>query len=699
MNNISLQNAQKSGKSPLFILIIILFGFILYGNTLSHDYALDDAIVITQNVFTQQGVQGIDEIFKYDSFVGFWLNSYKNKTADEIQQDKKLVAGGRYRPLSFAVFAIEHQIFGDNPHVHHFFNVFYYILTSIMLYLFLLELFPKKEGKNLYLTIPFVTVLLFMAHPVHTEVVANIKGRDELLSLLGAITAGWAYVKYLGNTKLKYLIVAFFAMFLGLLSKEITIAWLAVIPVFAWMFKEQNLKKHLKPFLSIFVPTIIFLLIRQSVLGWGSIANESNIAQELMNNPFLEAKGTQHAGTILFTLWVYIRLLIFPHPLTYDYYPYHIPLHEITDPICIFMFVLYLFFIVVLILSIIKYYRNKASVPLKVVGVSLLMFLAPLSVVSNIFFPIGAFMGERFIYFSSLGFVFPIAWILVVFLQKRITDLSKYSKIAFSILIIILSLYSIKSVVRNKAWKDDFTLFTTDVKTSKNSAKSNTSAGGKLLERAKVEKDKKIASEEVDQAIVYLNRALEIHPMYVDPMILLGNAHYQKNRNIAKALHWYAEILKIRPYHNLAISNARLILPQVVGLFAQKNSVNTPDEIINACKEFDSVKSGVPEIYRIMGLMYARYKNDFKTAIPYYEKALEINPNDLDSWKDLGVIYGQSGNFERALNAFKKSFELNPEDAQAVFNIAVTYQNTGNIDEANKWFSKYKVMSGKVSDK
>ena len=89
------------------MLAITVFAFVLYGNTLNHDFVLDDAIVITNNQFTQKGTEGISDIFKYDTFTGFWLSSYPGKTADQIQEEKKLVAGGRYRPLSLATFALE----------------------------------------------------------------------------------------------------------------------------------------------------------------------------------------------------------------------------------------------------------------------------------------------------------------------------------------------------------------------------------------------------------------------------------------------------------------------------------------------------------------------------------------------------------------------------------------------------------------
>lgn len=690
-NEKTLKSKQNKG---LIYAIFLVFGFVLYGNTISHDYALDDAIVITQNVFTQQGIQGVDDIFKYDSFVGFWMNSYPGRTAEQIQEDKKLVAGGRYRPFSIATFAIEKSLFGDNPAVHHVINILIYILTAIILYKLLIALFPLSNSGTI-VNFPLLAVLLFMAHPIHTEAVANIKGRDELLSLFGALLAAWAYLKYLDKKHLKYLVIAFFAIFLGLLSKEITITWLAVIPVGAWFFKEKNLKKHLTPFVSIVIPALIFLLIRQSVLGWG--IGEKQIAQELMNNPFLAAEGSERIGTILFTLFMYLRLLVFPHPLTYDYYPYHIPLTGVDSGIPIAMIFLYATMFIFMLYAMYRYAKKSASFSMRMFAFIFMLYLAPLSVVSNLFFPVGVFMAERFVYFSSLGFVLLLAWGMIDGLPKRI-PMKSTKLIGRILLFVVIGLYSGKTIARNAAWKNDFVLFTTDVKTSVNSAKANTTAGGKLLERAKLLNNRKSkdyapqqADEYVDLAMKYLNRAIEIHPTYVDPMLLLGNAHYQKNRNIAEAVGWYAEILKIRPYHELAVKNTRLILPQVVGLFAdQKNTpTNTPDEIIVACEKFISIKPDVSEIYRIEGLMYARYKNDFETAIPLYEKALEINPKDADAWKDLGVIYGQSNQFELALQAFQKVVKINPNDVQAMFNIAVTYQNLGDVDAANQWFARH----------
>ena len=113
------------------VLLTGILGFLLYANTLSHGFVLDDKIVITENQFTKQGFSGIKDIFTHDSMTGFF------------GRDKNLVAGGRYRPLSMAIHAVEWEIFGDWPLVYHLINVLCYALTGILLFFVLLQFFSQ----------------------------------------------------------------------------------------------------------------------------------------------------------------------------------------------------------------------------------------------------------------------------------------------------------------------------------------------------------------------------------------------------------------------------------------------------------------------------------------------------------------------------------------------------------------------------
>jgi hypothetical protein len=189
-------------------LIIPLLGFALYWMSLSYGFVLDDQIVITDNKFTKEGFAGIWDILSQESFSGYFGG----------QQD--LVAGARYRPLSIVTFAIEYAFFEDNTFIRHFINVLLYGLLGLMMFRILALLMPGKEMTSWWLGIPFLAVVLYILHPVHSEVVANIKGRDEIMTAIGAFGALYFALRYLPSGNWLWLLWSGVSLFLGLMSKE-----------------------------------------------------------------------------------------------------------------------------------------------------------------------------------------------------------------------------------------------------------------------------------------------------------------------------------------------------------------------------------------------------------------------------------------------------------------------------------------------
>lgn len=705
------QNEQTE-RNPIFpdmgkfywkpLLAFTILAFVLYTNTINHDYALDDAIVITGNQFTQKGTDGISEIFKYDTFVGFWLSSYKGKTAEQIQEEKKLVAGGRYRPLSLATFAIEVEFFGKNfkdangqvthkgnPTISHFLNIVFYLFNGCVLFIILMRLFPPEKEKKWYFSFPFIVTLLFLAHPIHTEAVANIKGRDELMTLLGSLMALYFTIKYLDTKKIYHIIIASVSLFLGLMSKENAITFLAIIPITIYYFTDHKLSSNLKANLPLLLAAGIFLLIRGQILGFGG--GEKEIASEIMNNPFLYATASQKLATIFFTLWVYIKLLIFPHPLTYDYYPNQIEIIEWGNPSAFLPLLLYVGMGLYAVYGLL---REK-----DVFSYSIWFYLLPLSVVSNIFFPVGTFMNERFVFISSIGFCIIIGWLIYKYIPKLIKNVQSSNYLIGFVMIVILGLYSVKTISRNNAWENDLVLFTTDVQVSTNSAKSNCSAGGKLIEEAQKPENKnnpKVHNQMCVEAIGYLERSIEIYPKYIDALNLLGNAHYEYNFDVAKSLHYYSKVLAIKPFHGIAYGNARIVLQNSFNLLNSAQTTATSQEIIYSCQEIIAVQPEFGEAYHLMGVLYGKHMNMLDSAMIYLQKADKCNFNKNASfYKDLGVVYGMSSMYPEALNSFLKAIEYDPSDSQTYFNVGVTYQQLGDIQNANLYLSKSEELKQK----
>jgi protein O-mannosyl-transferase len=636
--------------------IVFAFAFLLYVNTLDLKYTLDDALMITGNTFTQKGIAGIKEIFTNDAFVGFLGKN-------------NLLPGGRYRPLSQVMFAVEKEMFGFNPFVGHLINILLYALTCMLLYIILKKLFTTYTSNIWFLSLAFVSALLFAAHPLHTEVVANIKGRDEILCLLLSLTSVYFSVQYIEKQKFYQLIIIFIAFFLAILSKENALTFLAAIPLVLYMFTKARPKDYIMILLPLVVGVVVYFVLRISMIG-ARITNVNNT--ELLNDPFVGVSLMNKYATIMFIWLKYLILLILPHPLTHDYYPKQIPIVGFGD----FKALLPLIIFGALLVFALWKFRSK-SIP----AFAILFFIITFSIVSNFAFNIGTFMNERFMFTALLGFCVFIAWFITVYLRKKINNADNYRNTATFILIVLLLGYSIKTISRNRVWMDDVTLFTTDVKISTNSTKCNTSAGGKLLEKADSTKNNEIQKNQyIRQAYGYLKKAVEIYPANLNAWNLLGNADIKLQDYVA-ARSCFENCLKINRQNPYALNNL-LYLAQVT------NKEKQFKEAIIDYKLLLTYKPEVPEYYYGLGVAY-RGMNQFDSAIISLNKALQLKPAYVDAMSKLGEIYGQNLNrIDAAEDCFLRAIAVNPKDESSLENLGIVYGIKKDFNKSLSFFQK-----------
>jgi len=613
--------------------LILALSFILYGNSIMNKYALDDAIVVSENMYTKQGFAGIKKLLTTDTFRGF----FKKK--------KNLVAGGRYRPLSLVTLAIEYEFFGLNPHVSHFFNILLYGLSAILLYIVLLQLFEYKEGE-IWKYLPLLTTLLWLFHPLHTEAVANIKGRDEILKLLGSLGAMYYLLHYMKYHRKLDLLWSAIILFLALMAKETAITFLAIIPIAVYLFYPKEKQKSMGIILLPMLLAIgIYLYIRFQVIGLPS----SKLPTELMNNPFLGMTTGQKFATIVFTFGVYLKLLFVPYPLTYDYYPYHIAVHTWSEPIIWLIVLIHLGLLFLFVLDI------KRT---RIFALGIFIYVASFSVVSNLLFPVGTFMNERFMYIPSIGFTLIIGYLLLRYLSNK-------QMIFRSVLWIVILLFSIDTIARNRDWYDDFTLFTHDVNISYDSTKSNASAGGKLIEKATVKGfDKAERKKMLTQALFYLHRSVKIDSEYTDALLLMGNVQYYLNKDIDSSWYYYRKILLMNRHYERVYTNLNIML-------TDKVPIDTRIRVWRGALQFDSLRY---EPNYELGNLYGRYKNNMDSAFYFLLRAQRIKPDDKHVHKDLGVAYGMNGDLKNALIQMQWAYKLDPNDLQNLKNLFVTAQ-------------------------
>lgn len=69
-------------------------------------------------------------------------------------------------------------------------------------------------------------------------------------------------------------------------------------------------------------------------------------------------------------------------------------------------------------------------------------------------------------------------------------------------------------------------------------------------------------------------------------------------------------------------------------------------------------------------------------ARAFFEKAAELNPQDVTSFINLGVMDGQAGDLESAEQKFREAIERRPDRAEGFWNLSVVLQMTGRHEEA-----------------
>ncbi len=489
-------------NNQLLLLVLITIG--LNFNTLFNAYALDDGVVMTENTVVEKGIYGIPEILTKDLFYGF------DKTSGDLSE-------ARYRPFSLIIFAIEHQFFGENPMISHFVNVLLFSLLIILLH----KLLHDYIFRNQTYILSFVTCLLFAVHPIHTEVIANVKSRDEIIAFVFLISLLLMFFKYADNPKKIYLVLGSIFFFLALLTRESSITFIAVVPLCLFFFSNKSIPQGVLQSVPLIILLIFYLYLRNLIIA-NAQATATISSTNVMNAPFLLATNMEGFATKIFILLKYLGLLFFPHPLSFDYGYNQIPYITTTS----FKFVISAFVIVSLISLALLLIKKKS-----IYSFSILYFFITISIVSNFVVDVGTPLSERFLFQPSLAFCIIVAALFNHFQAK--------SKLVFNgALVIILILFSTKTITRNAVWKNNETLALTDVKSSTNSERTNHYAMELYILKANAASDLKIRNEYIQKSINHGERTLSIYPDNPNVIMELGIAYYSLGQYFKTADLW-----------------------------------------------------------------------------------------------------------------------------------------------------------------
>ncbi len=619
-------------KMPIGALFCAALAISLYLTAIGHGFVLDDNLVITSNTHIQEGMGGIPDLLKYNYAHGH--DGYND---------------GLYRPLSLVSFAIGQAMHELNPSIMHITQALFYGLLVLMLYLWLSQLFVDHKAAVFWI------VVLFTVHPIHTEVVANIKSRDELFALLFFAIAAWQFTLWLNSRKVTSLIWAMLFMLLASFSKESAVTFIAIIPLIA-IYLKSNRKTVALGSLAMSAPVALFLIIRSLVLS--NLGEVDSGVANLLQNSLIEMGGIAERIVTSATIQgLYIEKLFFPVKFSHDYSFNAIPVVGFSSLIGLLWLIINVGFIGLGVWG---------AMQQKLWAFGILFYYITISVVSNLFILIGAMAAERFVFTPSLGWVFAI-----VFALFGVERIKKFRTPALAVITLV---FTGLTLFRIPDWKSNLELFTTDVEVSDNSARAHYNAGTALNDHAKAKPRE--AKESFAKAEYHLTRAIEIWPEYQDAYNNLGIT-YMNSGAIEKAYETYSTLIKRFPTYNKARYN--------MGMTCY-NLKKYPE----AEKHLEVYLSAYPT--NVNALLYAAeaegYQSKFGEAREHLLSLVAIDPNSVNGYMKLGIASGMLQDNENALKHLKKAEQLAPKNADVKINLAVYYLSNGVPNEAKAYLEQ-----------
>ncbi len=658
-----------------------------FSNTLNHDYVWDDSIVITSNERVKKGINGIPELFtRYNT----------NNLSDRYG----------FRPLILSSYAIEVSLFGLNPKANHAFNIFYFGVLCIVLFLLLKKIFVG----NIWL--PLLITLLYISHPLHSEVVANIKSRDEIFAMLFGCLSLLLFLTYAETNAAKYLLLAFAAFLLGLMSKESNLIYAVLIPsALVWFTKLSYrqimfltlplgvlsaiiipgtiiLKLVITPIALMAISILYFLYHKIKLLNIREVnytaissfvllaflvgaltlysiqyvpfISSEEIAQKPIqqipddeNGLYLEHKvlGNPLMGLpVGSTIQVMANsLLIIKNYTQLFFYPHPLVYYYGFNQISLVFWnmgeiVLYALLYVLFLVAIFCLIPN-----FKALSFAMLFFAIAIIPYTHILKLLDDFMADRYMFAPSLGLCMSTILILwkygglsVLFESKHIDKANNYFKFLSKGGVSLLALIVLMIGFSSHTYSRN-KVWKDNFSLVSNDLENLNNCARAHYYYANECFSKYKASQDNDEKQLYQNKVIE---------------HYTKSITINKSS-FFARINLGKAYATFGMyDDAFRIFKETIVLFSEQTVG-----------------------YYNIGHLHFTLKN-FKEAIPYLERANQIRPKHRETYADLAWAYFHTGNTDAAINLLLDGIKLMPEFLSNYGNLSAIHFELGNYTEA-----------------
>jgi protein O-mannosyl-transferase len=493
-----IDSACSARNIRLLTAILVAAVLLVYANSLFNGFVWDDNQIIVNNPVNRDFGNLRQLLFGADVV-------YADDVADY------------YRPLNRLTYMVEYRLYGLNPVGYHLVNVLIHAANVVLLFMLGRRLFGE--------TLPaWAAALIFAVHPLNTEAINFISGRNNALATLFVLATVLLYQRGCEKNSRHLFILAGAAMFCGALCKEIALMvlpFLLLAPVAGDKPTRLNLRQRLLTLLPCAAGAALYLGLRTAALSAAVVPAgvHAGLWQRLSINIYAVPK--------------YLSLVLFPAALQ----NYHFVPADFREQWSLLLPAwLAVAFVTVLVLKI-------RTAPLLFAALWLLVNYIPISHVVPI---TSAPIAERYFYLPGIGI-----WLLFGCLVQWAATRLPVQRGAFVAVAALALLLALITWQRNSDWQSDFTLFSSLVRVDPASVPGHYNLGGVYREQGNLL-----------QAEQEWLKTIEIEPGHAKALNQLGSVALTMDR-LAEAASYYSQALQRDPanaesHYNLALVLVRL---------------------------------------------------------------------------------------------------------------------------------------------
>jgi protein O-mannosyl-transferase len=602
---------QRIVKYRRWGLLFVLFAtFLVYANTLTHQFVWDDQQFIFDWQTPKLGLSGITPMFLGDTPMG-----HENV----------------YRPMRGIYYLISSYILETNPFLYHVQAIVIHLAGTLAAYVIIRKLLHREVAA-------LIGALVFGLHPLHVESVAWVTSSFDTLGQVIALFAFYAYLRWSQAPTKTWRFLSLLLTAMAIFSHETAVMLPVYMLLHHLIFKKRtSLINHL-PYWAI---AAAYWLIRIPLL------------QIISRQPY-------PFDSPLYTAWMmggvfvkYLQNLILPLTLTVNHplapginalfwadlnHFYPPPPPSLFNPIFL---ISWLIIIALVFLT----YRLRSTLPVVSFGLAWIGF-SLLPVMQAI--PISTLYGERYAYPASFGFALLFAWVFLIIQKIKLVRLSQP---LFIVSMLLITFYAIKTPLQNTRWRDNTSLWSDAIKKNPLSNSNYTNLANSYY-----------VAGDITRAVELYQQAISLNPSQAVNYTNIGIIEYHLEDRQA-AIASFTKALELHPPSHIAHLYLGIVHHQQQQFDLAKKEYET----------FKARYPRYPDTYLYLGML-AHQQKDSDAALSYYIQALALKPRYADVYNNLGNLYRDLNQLAEAIDAYDTALTLNPNHPYAATNLADALQ-------------------------